>query len=262
MEHEIRQAFASVHASEQLKARTRQRLHRYYARPAAVSRAMFRPLYAAAACCLLCLGLVGWRLFFTVTSVISIDINPSLELSVNRFDRIIGVESYNPDGEALANGLQLLYKSYAQAVDEVLASETVTACLAGDGVLSIAVVETEPLQGEEILNYVTHCTASTPNAHCHSVQKEEADQAHELGLSYGRYALYIQICRYTDSLTPEQTNQMSMRQLRDLLTELQQKAGDALSDSADLEWEKESDGCSGSGPGQGSGGHHRHGQGR
>ena len=44
----------------------------------------------------------GTWLYFTPTMEISVDINPSIELGVNRFDRVISVDGYNEDGQALA----------------------------------------------------------------------------------------------------------------------------------------------------------------
>ena len=36
----------------------------------------------------------GYGLYFTKTSIISIDINPSIELNINRFDRVISINKY------------------------------------------------------------------------------------------------------------------------------------------------------------------------
>ena len=41
-------------------------------------------------------------LYFTPIAEISIDINPSIELRVNRFDQVISVDGLNGDGQALA----------------------------------------------------------------------------------------------------------------------------------------------------------------
>ena len=222
MEHEIREAFGDIHAGEPLKQAARQHI-----RKAAEKRRRQRrllPLCAAAACCALLLLLGGYRLYFTPTSVISIDINPSLELEVNRFDRIIAVNGRNDDGTELADTLALLHLDYGSAVERVVASETVSQCLAQDEWLTITVVEIDPAQGEEILTYVTACTAGTKNAFCCGVAQEAVAEAHTLGLSYGKYRLYLELQAYTDTLTPEQAGEMTMRELRELLSRLQ---GDA-----------------------------------
>ena len=68
------------------------------------------------------------------------DINPSIELGVNRFNRVVSGEGYNADGVKLAGELSLQYADYMDALDQVLANDTVAALLDADGVLTITVV--------------------------------------------------------------------------------------------------------------------------
>ena len=153
MREELRQAFDAVHADETLKARTRARVLQAM-RPARRSP-RWAPALAAAACCVVAVaGVGGYRLYFIPTSVISIDINPSIELDINRFDKVIRVNGYNEDGVAFADSLDVLYLDYSDAVDQIVTSETVTDCLARDELLSIAVVQSNPTQGQEIYDYV------------------------------------------------------------------------------------------------------------
>lgn len=65
-----------------------------------------------AACFVLCVALGGYHLYFTPTSIISMDINPSIELEINRFDKVIGVDGYNEDGENLVESLHMLNENY------------------------------------------------------------------------------------------------------------------------------------------------------
>lgn len=223
MQHEWKEALDQIHADEALKQRTRQFVQENLAkrRSAPALRVARRTLYAACACLAVCLLAAGYHLYFTPTSIISVDINPSLELSVNRFDRIIDVTGYNEDGEQLAGTLDLMYQEYTQAVAQVLDSETVQTCLDRDELLSIAVVESDPQQGEAILQYLSSCTAGQQNAYCYRLDQEQVDQAHEWGLSYGKYKAYQDILAYTDAYTPQQIGAMTMRQIRELLYSLQ-----------------------------------------
>lgn len=224
MKDEFKAAFDPVRAPEELKQATRQALRQRLpqkSRPALPGRAAF--LLAAAACLVfLCAG--GYSLYFTPTSVISIDINPSLELSVNRFDRVISAEGYNEDGVQLVESLELVHRPYEQAVNSVLNSPAIADCLAREELLTIAVVERDAAQGQEILDYVSACTARMPGASCCGIQQEEVAQAHELGLSYGKYQVYLEAKKQLPDITPEQVAAMTMRQLRELLTQ-EQNAG-------------------------------------
>ncbi len=138
MNDRIREAFDQVHAEENLKVGARAfltRKTRGYRRWSIGRRLL--PIFA---CLLLLLaGWGGYRLYFTPTSLISIDINPSMELEVNRFDRVIAVRGYNPDGEALASSMNVKYLDYAEAVERVLDDPRVGEYLSGDAILSIVV---------------------------------------------------------------------------------------------------------------------------
>ena len=95
--------------------------------------------FTALLLCLLCL-LAGVRWFyFTPTAQISIDINPSLELGVNRLDKVVYVKSYNEDGQELAEELDLNFQSYTEALGQIVSSAVVEELLSEDGVMTIGV---------------------------------------------------------------------------------------------------------------------------
>lgn len=219
MQSELREALDLVRADEALKRSTRQFVYGELEKRRGVrrGRTVRRALCAACACLALGLFAAGHHLYFTPTSVISMDINPSIELSVNRFDRIIDVSGYNEDGTQLAETLDLLHQDYEQAVEQVLGSETVQTCLAGDEFLAITVVEIDPQQGDDILQYIAGCTAGQANTRCYGVTPEDVEQAHSLGLSYGKYRAYLDVLAYTDQYSPQQIAAMTMRQIRELL---------------------------------------------
>lgn len=216
MEHKVKEAFDGVHASRQLQQDTARRVMSRMKRkkPSPV----LRTAWAAAACCALLL-VVGLGLYRTPTSVVSVDINPSLELEINRFGKVISVTGYNEDGTALAQELDMVvHMDYQQAMDTVLSSDAVTDCLARDELLSIAVVDlSDDAQSQEILDYVSACTAGDSNTRCYGLGREEVAQAHELGLSYGKYRAYLDLQEAGISVTAEEVSRMTMREIRQLL---------------------------------------------
>lgn len=253
MNRNIQEAFDSIHADDHLKTATkafiaqemekRQKKHLSF---------QWKFAYAIAACFVIFLAAFGgYRLYFTPTSIISIDINPSIELNINRFNKVIAVNGYNQDGVDFAQTLDVLYQDYESAVNEILESDTITECLSRDELLSVAVVEIDDTQGDAILDYVSQCTAGQENTYCYGVNSDEVALAHSLGLSYGKYKVYAEIQEYTSELTPEQANEMTMRQLRDLLAQLQSNGEDS-STSQDDHLQQGGNG-NGSGQGQGTG---------
>ena len=217
MNGKIKLAFDEIHASEALKQATRQALHqRLQQRRTTIFSLPFAARLAVAASLLLML-FVGHRLYFTPTSVISIDINPSLELAVNRFDRVIDATGFNADGIQLLESIKPFHRPYTQAVEDVLNSAAVMDCLAWNELLSIAVVESDVRQGQEILDYVSACTAQSPNTACYCIRQEDVEQAHTLGLSYGKYQAYLELRTLLPDITPEQIASMTMREIRALV---------------------------------------------
>lgn len=167
MRDRLKQAFDAVHAEEALKERTKAFVAQQ-TRGHARRRPALRPSLAAAFACLCLLFTGGYWLYFTPTATISIDINPSIELGVNRFNRVVSVEGYNADGVKLAGELSVQYADYMDALNQVLANDTVAALLDADGVLTITVVGPEGEQTTNMLAGVEACTANRKNAYCYA----------------------------------------------------------------------------------------------
>lgn len=234
MKDKIKTAFESVHAEETLKADTKaflaEKMQRHPGRRTALHR---RWIPVMAACFILIFaGFGSYQAYFTPTSVISIDINPSLEVSVNRFDRVISIEGYNDDGKALASSLHIRFMNYTEALEQILASEPIAACLEQNEILSVTVVGGDTAQSGQILSQVESCTAGQKNVHCASLTEEEAASAHECGLSYGKYQAYLTVQALDPDITPEQIQHMTMREIRDLIASLSQSDADTAASTA------------------------------
>lgn len=217
----VREAFDAVQAEEPLKERTTQAVLQAMHAKAEHRRRRFVPILALAACLLLAAGVGGHHLYFTPTTVLSIDINPSLEMDINRFDRVIALNGYNDDGAALAAALDVQNLRYDAAVDALLANATIADCLARGEELAIAVVQAQDdaAQSGAVLDYVSGCTDRHENAHCYALSSDSAQMAdaHSAGLSCGKYHMYQALLAYDATLTPETVQNMTMRELRDLL---------------------------------------------
>lgn len=116
MDERMKNALGALQAPEEVKERALQ----------GISRKLYRrrpPVWrmAAAACALLVFLLVagGW-VYLTPTAYLSVDVNPSLELGINRFGRVVTADAYNEDGEALLEELQVRFASWEEALEEIL----------------------------------------------------------------------------------------------------------------------------------------------
>ena len=243
MNDAFKELFGQVRAGEDLKDRTRIFLAgktRGYTR----GRERRRPLCAAA--CLLLVVLLGGRwLYFTPIAEISMDINPSIELGVNRLDQVISVNGFNEDGRALAQGLDVKYRPYRDAVEEILNHDAVAALLSGGEVMAITVSGPDERRSARILSEVEACAAGHGNTHCESATPEDAAAAHELGLSCGKYRAFLALRQLDPEITPEAVQGMTMREIWELTGRLSPGGGDGLPPSG----------------GQGNGHHGHHGYG-
>lgn len=209
MERDMREAFDGLHAPEEVKARTRAAVARQVRR-----RRRLRPLMAAACLAVVLVTLGGWRVYFTPAAVISVDINPSVELEVNRFDRVLSLKGRSDDGELLAAELDVRFRDYQEALEAVLSSGTVAACLDRGEELSIAVVDLTGKGAGDLLSGVEACTAATPGAHCYAADYDDVSDAHSCGLSYGKYSAYLALRALDPAVTAEEVRGMTMSEIR------------------------------------------------
>lgn len=229
-EDKIRRAFDAVHAEDALKERTLAAVHarsagekngrhgRARARSARVLT--LRRGLVAAACLVVALVVGGWA-WLTPTATISVDVNPSVELGINRFDRVISARGMNRDGQALLSEVDVWGVTYDEAVDRLLASADVSALLADGGRAEVTVVDQgDPDQCARLLEGVEACTSEHQNTHCHGAREEEVSAAHEMGLSYGKYRVLLQIQQLDPSVTADDVRELSMREMLDMLSGL------------------------------------------
>ena len=248
MNDRLREAFDQIRAEEQLKDSTRAFLNakmREYGRDtgtgACPTRASVRVnphVYAyAAACACLFFMLFGARsLYFTKAAEISIDINPSLELGVNRFDRVISVDGFNEDGRELSKALDVKFKNYTDAISEILTNSKVEALLSGDEIMTITVTGPDETRSTQILSAVEATTAHHKNTYYYFAPSEEVTAAHDAGLSCGKYKTFLEAQTLDADLTPEEVHGMTMRELRELIDTLSEDSGGEVP-PADASWD-------------------------
>lgn len=219
MNDKIRQAFDQVQAENELKDKTKDFIFQKTKGYKQAKTANFKYLASAFACvAFLLIG--GYWLYFTPTVQISIDINPSVELGVNRFNRIISFESYNDDGDKLTDSLDIKFMDYSEAVNKIIDSEEILTLLENDEVMTIAVVGTDNLQSEEVLSNMQSCTAGRDNTYCYYTHSEEVEKAHESGLSYGKYKAFLELQKLDPTITVEEIQSITMREIRERISQL------------------------------------------
>lgn len=219
---ELREAFDQIHADEALKAST---LRSLQARR--TPRVRLHPLPLVTACAALALALLGtgyWMLGVPVAYV-SVDVNPSVELSLNRMDRVLHTIPYNDDGAAVLDGLKLQGLPCLDALDVLLEDDTLQSYLTGTSALTFTVASEDPDRQAALLAAINGSdVCQRHRAHCTGADMDTLQQAHHCGMSFGKYAAWQLLRDCGSTLTAEQCEQMTMAELRDLLAAYNQTA--------------------------------------
>lgn len=213
----LKEFFGQIRAEEALKNSTKdfvKKKTRGYTGTGAIRHRY--GLLAAACLCFLFVVFGGHWLYFTPTTKISIDINPSLELDINRFGRVVSANGYNDDGRGLLDALDIKFLRYSDAIERILACEEIEILLAGDEVMTITVTGEDGAQSEEIFLGVKACTAKRKDTYCYFASSKEVGGAHEAGLSYGKYRAFLELKELDPDITVEDVQGMTMREIRDL----------------------------------------------
>lgn len=253
MNTRMKEALDKVHAEEELKNHTKEFLVRKTNGYRKKSFLPYKGLAVATACLLFVfLGWRGYLAYFTPAFVISVDVNPSIELGINRFEKVISVETYNDDGYAVMSAIHVNYLNYRDALERILADKGMESYLTKNQIVAVTVSGEDGNKKNEMLTNVTACAKPYANVHCSSCGSEEAEAAHDAGLSLGKYRAFLELYELNPEITVEDVRGLTMRQIRDMIDDL----SDGLDDTVQEEsFGKGNGSCHGSGHG---GGGHRH----
>ncbi len=219
MNGKIKEAFEQIQAENELKEKTKEFIFQKTNGYSKVRTGTYKYLVSVFACAVL-LFIGGHWLYFTPTVEISIDINPSIELEINRFDKIISLESCNADGQELIKTLNVKFKDYSEAMNQIFRSEDIISLLEKDEIMTIAVIGSGNTQSEKVLSNLQSYTEEKHNTYCYYAHSEEVENAHESGLSCGKYKAYLELKEVNPDITVDDIHHMTMREIRNMIDEL------------------------------------------
>lgn len=161
------------------------------------------------------LGAAGYFTYTTPVAAISLDINPSIELTVNRFDRVIAATGYNADGEQVVAALDLKNKSYTAAMNAVLQDDTVASYLKDDGILEVTLTSGSQETMQQMQNCICAQTSVAAGQIYCTDRREEVEAAHAAGVSFGKYRAFLELQKIDPDVTVEEIKTLSMREIRE-----------------------------------------------
>ena len=263
LENRVREAFDEVELPPEVRVRTLAAIDAMAKPEAAPSPKPFAPrivkwrraAVALAAClALAAVGLIGTRLYFEETAFVGIEVNPSIELGINRFDIVVSAKAYNADGEALLRDVSVTGRRYGDAVATLTSSAAFAPYLESDAFVAISVASNDAGQSDTLRAQSDACLRDLPcEGSCHMVDAETRAAASAAGMGAGRYQAALRLLELDNSLTLEDCAAMSMHELRSRIAALE--GDDAVEGSGG--WQGKGSGGGGHGGPNGNG----HGQG-
>lgn len=151
-----------------------------------------RMLYAAACLALMFCGTLAGFLYYSEAALVSLDVNPSIELRLNRFDRVVSASAMNPEGHALLDSVDPRGRTYTDAVGALLESETMSAYLDGSANITFAVQAGSETTRDSVLAGLARTVDSTAHhpgtwVEYHAVDSATVESAHNHGVTAGKY---------------------------------------------------------------------------
>lgn len=215
-QNRIQKSMENIQATETMKQNTLRYLE---AQRTGQSRVVFwqKPnaalRYAMAVVCIFLLaGTGGYSVYCSPVSYISIDVNPSIELAVNRFDRVVSATGYNADAQDVLQHVPLKNISYMQALDRLLQDAYYSRYLNRDSQLVVTVVSDhsdamlEQIHANDSFQALDALTYSSDTA----CMKE----AHQHEMSFGKYRAFLELSQYDADITVEDCHGMSMGEIQ------------------------------------------------
>ena len=155
------------------------------------ARRWLRTISAVAAAAVLLLAVGGGAAYAMPYGVVSLDVNPSIEYTINRFDYVLSVEGVNEDGRALLAGMdssKLVHRRIEDALEASVAQLEAGDWSESDEILISAGTKTEAHSEKLLSELETGLRSRRENLQIHAltVSEDEISEAHREGMSAGR----------------------------------------------------------------------------
>lgn len=132
------------------------------------------------------------------TSYVSLDVNPSIEYSVNAFDRVVSVTAVNDDGEAITKDLDLKNEKITKAIQKTVDKLIEEGYITDDdnaGII-IAISNSDEKKAEDLAEEIEEETqdymeenGETAEVEAEAVGKERVEEAKAMGVTPGKLNL-------------------------------------------------------------------------
>ncbi|MEG1773262.1 MAG: hypothetical protein RR320_00255 [Oscillospiraceae bacterium] len=205
---------------------------------------LFTRVSTIAACGALITGLsVGAYAYMAPASYVSMDVNPSIEYTLNMFDRVLSVQAVNEDGAHILQAVNLSdlsHQSIDEAVKLTLGEITAKGYFDGNvpGGIVIATSGKEPVNAEKLADHLKEIVTAQCAENNHTVSVEtmtvdqaQLDEAKTLGVTPGKLLLVQELQSENPANVDFIPEEWLNKSVKDIMAEIERV--DALEDAAD-----------------------------
>ncbi|MEE0418876.1 MAG: hypothetical protein UDG86_02380 [Lachnospiraceae bacterium] len=195
--------------------------------PASRSKALYRTAAVLAACLILLLGVIYYSGNLLTDTVISLDVNPSLELKVNKKDLVLDVTPLNADGETILAGMNLYKTDLDVAVNALIGSMVRNGYiteLTNTILVSVSnkdTVKADQIKDSIVLDIRETLSQSDISADIYEQQISETKDIQEIakkyGISVGKASFLLKLTQQDASLSLEELAHMSMEEIAEII---------------------------------------------
>lgn len=154
----------------------------------------------AAALVLVAAGGVFGGFYMSPYSLVSLDVNPSVELTLNRFDRVISARAMNDEGAELLGLSGVENKTASEALEVLLSGDYLADYLGSDAYVTMT-VRGGSADTEKALLSVMDAAAERElcanyqgiRVDCVSVDTDTVEEAHGHGVTAGKYLALMEL---------------------------------------------------------------------
>lgn len=159
----------------------------------------------------------GAYAYQTPVAYVGIDINPSIELGVNYFDRVVSAEGVNADGQGILSETNVVGMSYEDALASLNDSLTNKGYLTADAAVAVTVMCDDDSRCSNLEETSQRCFSSAgQGVHCSRATSTEHHEAHESGLGMGKYLAWRSLVDAGVDISADDVAHMTMSELRAL----------------------------------------------
>lgn len=186
--------------------------------------------FALSGALLLSLGGGGYAYAKTTpVAYVSLDINPSVELSINTFNQVVSAEAYNEDGQKVLEGTKLININIDKAVETLISNAISDGYVKEDGSSGIEI--TTSSDKENVANKVDESVKEAANGalednnveatvETEKVALERRDEARKLGITPGKLNLIQKLQELDPTITVDDYKSSSVKEIMKKTKEL------------------------------------------